>query len=396
MKKLLVIGAGFLQSFVIKKAHEMGIYTLALDADEKAVGFEYADEYGVVDIVDEEACLDYARRHEIDGVLTAATDYGVLSTAYIAEKIGLVGLKYSVAKTVKNKFLTRKILFDAAVDDTAPLFEVADEGTIEKIKSQIEYPVMVKPCDGSGSRGVAMVENEEKFAAACRDAMRWSRSGRAMLETFFEGREYGAEAFVHEGKVHVLGVMLKRMTSPPYYAELGHIMPCGLSVETENKVRGCVEKAIKALGINFGSVNTDILITPKGEVHIVDVGARMGGNLIGTHVIHFGAGIDYVENMIRAALGEKVDFTPKRKPCCIATRILALSAGEIKRLPEFSKVITENVTLEHHLHVGDEICEYHTNLDGCGYTVATGANAVEAETKAEAARRQIDESIIRY
>lgn len=396
MKKLLVIGAGFLQSFVIKKAHEMGIYTLAVDADEKAAGFEYADEYGVVDIVDEEACLDYARRHEIDGVLTAATDYGVLSAAYVAEKMGLVGLRYSVAKTVKNKFLTRKILFEAAVDDTAPLFEVADEGETEKIKSQIEYPVMIKPCDGSGSRGVAMVENERGFAAACRAAMQQSRSGRAMIETFVEGQEYGAEAFVYNGTVHVLGIMLKRMTSPPYYAELGHIMPCGLSVETENKVRGCVQKAIKALGINFGSVNMDILITPKAEVHIVDVGARMGGNLIGTHVIHFGAGIDYVENMIRAALGEKVDFEPKRKPRCVATKILALSTGKIKRLPEFTKIASENVTLEHHLREDDEICEYHTNLDGCGYAVALGKNAVEAETKAEAARRQIDESIIRY
>lgn len=396
MKKLLIIGAGFLQSFVIKKAHEMGIYTLAVDADENATGFAYADEYGVVDIVDEEACLDYVRRHEIDGVLTAATDYGVLSAAYIAKKMGLVGLDYSVAKNVKNKFLTRKILFDAAVDDTAPLFEATCEGEIEKMKSQIEYPVMIKPCDGSGSRGVARAENEVEFAASCREAMQKSRSGRAMIEAFFEGREYGAEAFVYNGKVHVLGIMLKRMTSPPYYAELGHIMPCGLSVETENKVRGCVEKAIKALGINFGSVNMDILITPKAEVHIVDVGARMGGNLIGTHVIHFGAGIDYVENMIRATLGEEADFTPKRKPRCVATRILALSAGKIKRLPEFSKIASENVMLEHHLREGDEIREYHTNLDGFGYTVALGDNVGEAETKAEEARRQIDESIIRY
>ena len=98
MKKILIIGAGFLQAYVIKKARELGYFTLAVDADENAIGFQYADKYAVINIVDEETCLEYARKEQIDGVLTAATDYGVLTASYIAQQMGLPGLKYDIAR----------------------------------------------------------------------------------------------------------------------------------------------------------------------------------------------------------------------------------------------------------------------------------------------------------
>ena len=94
MKKILIVGAGFLQSFVIKKAQNMGYETLVVDADPKAVGFYFADKHAVINIVDEKACLAYAQKENIDGVLTAATDYGVLTAAYIAKEMHLGGLDY--------------------------------------------------------------------------------------------------------------------------------------------------------------------------------------------------------------------------------------------------------------------------------------------------------------
>ena len=108
MKKILVIGAGYLQAFVIRKAKEMGYITLAVDANPNAVGFKYADKHAVINITDENACLAYAREEKINGVLTAATDYGVLTASYIAKELGLPGLDYEVAKTIKNKYKIRK------------------------------------------------------------------------------------------------------------------------------------------------------------------------------------------------------------------------------------------------------------------------------------------------
>lgn len=397
MKKILVIGAGFLQSFVIRKAKSMGYETLTVDADPNAVGFEFADKHEVINIVDEKACLAYAQKENIDGVLTAATDYGVLTASYIAQQMGLPGLKYDVAKVIKNKYLVRKCLFENNVDDTEQTFEVSMDTNIDELSSKLTYPVMVKPCDGSGSRGASKVELAKDLKTACEYAMDASITYRAEIETFIDGLEYGAETLVVDGKPNVLAVMKKYMTEPPYYAELGHAIPSGLDNAIEKKVIECVEKAIKALGINFGSVNMDVLVTKDNKVYIVDIGARMGGNLIGSHIILYGTGIDYMGNMIKNAVGDVVDLTPVTEPLAVETRLLALKPGRVKELPCFEKIAEEyNVIIEHHIKSGDVINEYHTNLDGCGYVVCASSSESEAKKMAEFAKNKIDDTIIRY
>lgn len=383
MKKVLIIGAGFLQDFVICKAKEMGYETYAVDADSNAVGFNHADYHSVVNIVDEKACLEYARVNHIDGVLTAATDYGVLTAAYIAKEMGLPGLKYEVAQLIKNKYQVRKCLYENHVDDTEQAYEVYKDSNIEELSKKIVYPVMVKPCDGSGSRGASRVDNAKDLKKACEYAIAGSITNRAEIETFIVGKEYGAESLVVNGEVHVLGIMQKWMTKPPYYAELGHSIPNNLIPEVEEKVKKCVTNAIKALGVNFGSVNMDMLITEDGKVYIIDIGARMGGNMIGPCIIPYGTGVDYMAAMIQNAVGDYVDLSAKDK-CAVATRLLAFDEGVVKTLPDMKKVEKKfDVEIYHHLENGMKVNEYHTNLDGCGYIVAKGKTLKEAIDKAE-------------
>lgn len=395
MKKVLIVGAGFLQSFVIKKAKELGYYTYAIDMDPNAVGFQYADEHKLINIVDKEAAYEYAKEMRVDGVLTAATDYGVLTVSYIAEKMDLPGINFTSAQLIKNKYEVRKRLYEAGADDTGLSYQIAGEEDIKSAAERVSYPVMVKPCDGSGSRGAARVDGKEAFADACRTAMSCSITKKATVEPFINGVEYGVESFVCNGEAHILAVMKKWMTNPPYYAELGHAVPSGLSLEIENKIRGCVAKAIEVLGINFGSVNMDLLLTEKGSVHIVDIGARMGGNLIGSHIIPMGTGVDYIGNIVRASVGDEVSFEPKTEKKCVTTRLLALTPGKIKALPDFDSYLNENTFIEHHLEIGNTINEYHTNLDGCGYVVCTADNMNTASECAEELKNRIDREIVR-
>lgn len=385
MKKVLIIGAGFLQDFVISKSKAMGYETLAVDANPNAIGFKHADKYKVINIVDEKACLEYAKAEKIDGVLTAATDYGVLTAAYIAQEMGLPGLDYEVAKLIKNKYRVRKCLYEHKVDDTEQAYEV-DEGTdLNELSKKIVFPVMVKPCDGSGSRGASRVDSMEALENACKIAMDSSITHRATIESFIFGKEYGAESLVINGEVHVLSIMRKWMTEPPYYAELGHAIPTDLPEEIEKRAKQCVQSAIKALGINFGSVNMDMLITTDGKIHIIDIGARMGGNMIGPCVIPYGTGIDYMGNMIRNAVGDTIDLTPV-KYGAVATRLLAFGSGVIKQLPDFETIEKEyGVEIYHHMNLGDEVHEYHTNLDGCGYIIAKSSTIENAISNAEKA-----------
>lgn len=395
MKKILVIGAGFLQDFVIRKAKSMGYWTLTVDANPNAVGFKHADEHAVINIVDEKACLAYAQAEQIDGVLTAATDYGVLTAAYIAKEMHLPGLCYDVAKLIKNKYRVRKCLYEHHVDDTEQAYEVDEHTDLDELCEKIVFPVMVKPCDGSGSRGANRVDSREDFPNACRIAMEASITHRAEVETFIVGKEYGAETLVINGKANVLGIMRKWMTAPPYYAELGHAIPTDLPPEVEKRAVQCVENAIQALGINFGSVNMDMLITEKGKIHIIDIGARMGGNMIGPSVIPYGTGVDYMANMLRNAVGDKVDLTPADHGA-VVTRLLAFKGGVVRSLPDFEQIEKKyGVEIYHHLELGQAVNEYHTNLDGCGYIIAKADTVEDAVLNAENALTLIQNTIFK-
>ncbi|WP_394895926.1 ATP-grasp domain-containing protein [Clostridium paraputrificum] len=394
MKKILIIGAGFLQAFIIKKAKEMGYYTIAIDRNSNSIGFKYANEYKVIDIIDKESCLNYANIKEVDGVITAATDYGVLSAAYVAEKLKLPGIRYNVAEVIKNKYKVRKILSQNSVDDINQYFEVSSKSEIDKILDKIVFPVMVKPCDGSGSKGAQKVNSKSDFPSACYNAIQNSLIGKALIEDFIDGKEYGVESFVENGQVHVLGIMEKYMTNPPEYAELGHSI--GKKNKCDEKIRQTVCKAIKSLGINFGPVNMDILLTEDEKICIVDVGARMGGNLIGSHIIPLGTGVEYMENILRLAVGDEVDLRSKNKKNNVVTRLLALKPGKIELLPNIGDIEKEcEVKVYHHLSVGNTIRKYRNNLDGMGYIVAIDDEICKAEEKANRAKYLIDKNIKR-
>lgn len=394
MKKILVLGAGFLQSFLIKKAKEMGYYTLTIDKNPNSVGFQYADEYKIIDIVNQKECVSFAEKNGIDGVITGATDYGVLSTAYIAQQLNLPGLHYKVAEVIKNKYMVRKILNENKVDDGFQCFEIYNTSQLDRVIGKVRFPVMVKPSDGSGSKGAARVDSVEDLARACKTAIEASLIGKAIIESFIVGKEYGVESFVYNGKVHVLGIMNKYMTNPPVYAELGHCIPSQL--EIEDKVKEVVIKAIKVLGINFGAVNMDVLVTKNNQIYIVDIGARMGGNLIGSHIIPSGTGIDYMDVLIRSAVGDSINLQAQNINKKVVTRLLALHPGRVKKLPNFRE-IQENCQVEiyHHLNIGSQIRDYRNNLDGYGYVLSVSNNLESANRQAEEAKNLIDLGIIR-
>lgn len=394
MKKILIIGAGFLQSFVIKKARDIGYYTFAIDLNPNSIGFKYADEFSIIDIVDIEKCLNYAKSKNIDGVMTAATDYGVLSAAYIANKLGLPGLDYNIAKKIKDKYKVREILAENKIDGIEQYFEVCNIQDLDRIKNSIKFPVLVKPCDGSGSKAVSKVDNFLDLVDACKKAINASLVGKAFIEDFIYGKEYGIESFVYKGKIYIFDIMKKYMTDHPDYAELGHSLSSSLNIN--RYIRKIIKRTLKALKINFGAVNIDVLIDNNKDIYIVDIGARMGGNLIGSHIIPLGTGIDYLGNLIKAAVGDPLDLKPKEVPINVASRILALTPGKIIKLPDFGDMKKKlKVDIYHHINIGDTIREYHNNLDGCGYVLAIADSIEKAEERVEKAKRFIDSSIVR-
>ena len=267
---------------------------------------------------------------------------------------------------------------------------------IQDIENRIEYPVIVKPCDGSGSKAVNKVEEKEELKVACEKALESSLSKKVLIETFISGKEYGVESFVYNNEINVLGIMEKIMTKEPIYAELGHSVSNNLNKELENRITDVVKKAIECLQINFGSVNMDILVTNKNKVCIVDIGARMGGNLIGSHIIPIATGIDYMGNIIKASLNEDVVFN-KRENNVVATRIMNFRPGTVKKLPDLIKYMEDSDVKDIvcKLRKGDKINIYKNNLDGCGYVVVSNPDITISKEKALIIKDKIDNEIER-
>lgn len=390
MKKILVIGAGFLQSFLIQRAKELKYTVLAVDKNPSAIGFLYADKYAIIDIVDQKACLNFAKQEKIDGVITAASDYGVLTTAYIAKELNLPGLTYSVAEIIKNKYLTRQCLFENKIDDMKEFYLIENIVDLINIKNKIQYPIIIKPCDGSGSRGVIKVNAADELESAYQQAIIFSNTKKLEIETFIQGVEYGVESFVYNNNIQILSVIKKQMTAPPAYAELGHILPAGLTDDMENKIKTCVINAITALKINFGAVNMDILITPDNKIYIIDIGARMGGNIIGSYIIPNGTGIDYIGNLIRASVNDEI-IQDKKDSYCVATKIIAFPDNKIiNQIPDIKQLENQyKVTIYLNCITGQQVYQYHNNLDGCGYIAAKAKNINEAIYNAEMAYNKL-------
>lgn len=393
MKKVLVIGAGPLQLPLIRKVKELGHQAICVDGNPNAIGFTIADKYKHINIVDQDACLEYAKEEEVDGVLTVATDYGVLTVAHITKELQLPGLSYHVAQMIKNKHLVSERLIQSDILKLRQSYQISNVEQVETVKEELQYPVIVKPIDGSGSRGITVVTKESELREATIEAINLSVTKNALIETFIEGKEYGVEIFVDNFDVHVLAVLDKVMTLPPDFAELGHTTVID-NFELRKRIIDKVTQAVRALEINMGSVNMDILVTEE-NIEIIDIGARAGGNLISSHIVPLSTGVDLYGNSIKVSLGEKADFTQNSKLNYIATRILNFRQGEVKRIHDIQELYELGYVKDIILNIqeGSQVREYHNNLDSCGYIVVGGNSIEHAQQRALYVRDELEKKI---
>lgn len=392
MKKLVVFGA---VKPVLKRAKELGYETFVIEANPNLDKCEFADHFKCIEFNQYEKCLKYVKELNPDGVVNA-TEFAVIAAAYVTEKLGLPGMKLETAEMVKNKYLVRKFLKAKGIESIPQFFEIKDITELEEIKNDIVFPVIIKPAMGLGSLFVYKIEDYNQLKEKCPVVLENSFNKKALIETYIQGKEYGAESFVYKDKIHVLAIMEKLMTNSQYCVELGHCTPPDISDEIKINIEKEVKKIIRALDLSYGPVNMDIIVNEEGKVYIVDIGARMGGNAINTHIIPNYIGVDHVANTIKLAMNdESIDLQPKFIQF-IATRQLDLKPGKIVNIPDVSKLYGENI-IEICLEKkpGDIIREYKANADRSGYVVVKGENINDAKMRALELRNYIDDLIER-
>lgn len=300
-KKLAIIGASYLQKPLVKKCRELGVYSICFAWEDGAVCKDLCDKFYPISTIDKEAILRACQEEKIDGITTIASDVATLTVNYVAEKMGLIGNPDKYSETATNKYLMRQCFMEHNVP--SPKFCLTDGSVPELVKS-FTYPVIVKPTDRSGSRGVEKVEKVSDLKDAIDRACKESFQKRAVIEEFVEGREISVESISFKGKHYILQITDKVTTEAPFFVELEHHQPSSLPEDIKAKVRAIILNALDALHIQYSASHSELKITKDGDIRVIEIGARMGGDFIGSDLVKLSTGYDFLKGVIDVAFGE--------------------------------------------------------------------------------------------
>lgn len=332
-KKIVIIGANEFQNPLILKAKEMGFETHVFAWECGDIGEKTADYFYPISITEKEEILAKCREIHPTAVTSIGSDLAVVTVNYLAENLGLPSNGIETTKYTTNKYEMRCQLEKHGIP--VPRFKkVSDISEIET--AALRYPLIVKPTDRSGSRGVTKVFDAEELKEAIEYGVKYSFEHAVIIEDFLEGNEYSCESISYKGRHKLLTVTKKYTTGAPHYIETGHIEPADLSGETYEKIDNIINGALDALNITTGASHAEIKINENGEIGIIEIGARMGGDCIGSDLVYLSTGYDFLKMTIQAACGIEPDMERKHEPSFSGIRFL-FSEEDIKLMKEIEK-----------------------------------------------------------
>ncbi|MBS7262679.1 MAG: GNAT family N-acetyltransferase [Eubacteriales bacterium] len=391
-KKIMILGAGILQLPAIRKALDMGLRVVAVDMNPDAVGFrEKGIEREVISTIDIPEVVKAAKRHGVDGVMTLASDMPMRTVAAVAEEMGLVGIDAATAKRATDKAEMRKALAKYGVP-IPKFFKVSDREEYDRAAASFRVPFIVKPADNSGSRGICKIDDPRDAAAvaAAYDYSRSaSRSGDVVVEEYMNGPEVSVETLTVDGVCHVIQITDKMTTGSPHFVETGHTQPTRLPLDVATAIRRVAVAATRAIGIKNGPSHTEIIVTEEGP-KIVELGARLGGDCITTHLVPLSTGVDMVACCIRIALGQKPDIMRRyRKGAAI--RYFESRRGVLKRIGgvEEASRLRGVRQISFVYQIGDTVPDVKSSGDRIGFVIAQAGDAEKAAAICEEVKKRV-------
>ncbi len=306
MKKLMILGGARYAFPVIKAAHKLGIYVITADYLPDNIAHKYSDEYCNVSIIDKESTLVAARRLKIDGITAFACDPGVITAAYVAEKMGLPSCgSYKAVSILQNKGRFRKFLADNGFNvPVAKSYTNIDEAL--KDTGIFNWPVIVKPTDSAGSKGVNRVDNPAKLKECIEYALSFSHCNEFIIEDFIEQKGFSSDtdSFSVDGKLKFVSFNSQRFdkNAENPYTPAAYSWPSSMSKEHETELAAEIQRLITLLKLGTSIYNIETRESKDGKAYIMEVSPRGGGNRL-AECLEYATGVTLIENVVRAAVG---------------------------------------------------------------------------------------------
>ena len=376
-KRIMLLGGNHTQLTCTLAAKSEGYYVISVDYLPNNPAHKFADEYHNVSTIDKEGVLELARRLGIDGIVSYASDVSAPTAAYVSETLGLPTNPYESVMIMTHKNLFRKFLRDNG-------FPMPEGATFSKYEDALEFfrsvkkPVMVKPIDSSGSKGVNEIFSEYEFKAAWKEAIDYSLSKNVIVERFIQRKGYqiDGDIFVSNGEIVFWGICDQHHDDTcSRFTPVGLSYPPTQDMKHQKRARELISRLLKLLGMHMGAYNVEYIVGDDDEVYIIEIGPRNGGNMI-TDAICASTGINLAKYTVRQAVGDNLEGLYQAEPvkCASSYIIHSLKDGIFKGIsidPEIKKRITDIRVFN---KPGDEVKAFHNASFSVGLCVLTFEN----------------------
>ena len=391
MKTLLIISGGIEAVPGITLAKAMGLFVVVADGDPEAPGFEYADDHFVSSTYDIAGTVQKARdyhttKRNFDGVMCIASDVP-LTVASVAAELGLPGIPIAAARLAMDKLAMKdKFLADGiAIPSYRPIHSPQELSTVI---DQWQFPVIIKPVDSRGARGVLKLTEATDLAWGWEHTLMNSPSGRVMAEKFLDGPQVSTESIVLNGECHTVGFSDRNYEYlekyAPHIIENGGDLPSCLPSETQTKVKYLVAQAAASIGVTDGIIKGDVVVH-HDRPFIIEVATRLSGGYFCTHEIPLNTGVDFVGNAIKMSIGEQIDRREliPRKNTYVCQRYIMKKNGKIQRYStKEAEKSTGVIFLDNSMNVGDKISGPINSNGWAVMVICTGNNRADAQQNA--------------
>lgn len=389
-KSILIFGVGTLQQSLIRRAKMMGLFTVGIDPLEDAACREEVDAYEVVGGQDFEGTCTVVEKYGINAIITTATDKPLVMMARVAKRYGFPFYSVETAQWSTDKFQMKQRFMEGGIP--------CAKGRLVKSAAEVddfEYPVIIKPRDNSGSRGVKLCRNREELDDAIAEALPYSHLDTVLVEEFIEGQEYSIESLHYDGKHEVIQFTEKKTTKFPYNVELGHIQPADISDANKQKIREIISRIGQILHFENCPSHTELKINAHG-IFVIETSPRLGGDYITSTLTPLSTGVNMEDELLRISLGEAI--TPHPQTVQFAgVRFFDFKEGSVvKQVPDarFVKEWPKVIDFSLNLSKGETVHKITSSLNRYGQLILVADNKESIEEAFEKYLKAITERCV--